>query len=99
MLGVGTTNPVVDLDHLFVGALLAYSGFGRQDEEFARIMVRGLGTIYLLAGVLTFVVPALIGVFPELQNGIFLNHLVHLVVGVSSLAAAAFLPQDTLAKR
>ncbi len=43
MLGVGTTNPAVEPDHLFVGALFTYAGFGRQDEGFARAMVGGLG--------------------------------------------------------
>lgn len=98
MLGVGSTNPAVDLDHLFVGGLLAYAGFGRWDEEFARSMLRGLGVIYLLAGLLAFVTPALLfGVYPETYNGILLNHLVHLTVGVSNVAAA-FLRQDVLAK-
>ncbi len=99
MLGVGTTNPLVDLDHLFVGGLLAYAGFGHRDEAFVRTIVWGIGVIYMLAGLLAFVVPALFGVFPDTPNGIFLNHLVHLVLGVSSLAAAAFLRQDMPAKR
>ncbi len=99
MLGIGTTNPAVDLDHLFVGGILAYAGFGDRDEQFARTMVGGLGMVYLLLGMLTFVVPALFGVFPDTQNGIILNHLVHLVVGVSNIAAVALLPQDTLLKR
>lgn len=41
MLGVGTTSPVVDLDHLFVGALLVYAGFGNWEEKFIRTMVGG----------------------------------------------------------
>jgi hypothetical protein len=98
MLSVGTTNPAVDVDHLFVGALFAYAGFGRRDEGFARAMVGGLGGIYLLAFLPAFVLPALFGMFPDIPNGILLNHLVHLVVGVSSVAAVAFLSQDTLAK-
>ncbi len=43
MLGVASTNPAVDLDHLFVGALFAYAGFGRRDEGFAHAVLGGLG--------------------------------------------------------
>lgn len=99
MLGVGTTSPVVDLDHLFVGGLLAYAGFRGQDEPFVRTIVGGMGVLYLLAGVFAFVVPALFGIFPDRPNGIFLNHLVHLVLGVSNVAAAIFLPQGPPIKR
>ena len=100
MLGLGTTNPAVDLDHIFVGALLTYAGFGRWDGEVARSIVGGLGLIYLLAGLLAFVAPALLlGMFPDTPNGILLNHVVHLTFGVSNVAAAIFLPQDTRAKR
>lgn len=98
MLGVGTTSPVVDLDHLFVGALLVYAGFGNWEEKFIRTMVGGTGALYLLAGLLAFVVPALFGVFPDRPNGILLNHLVHLVLGISNLVAAVFLRQRPLAK-
>lgn len=41
MLGVRTTSPVVDLDHLFIGGLLAYVGFGYRDEEFLHTIVGG----------------------------------------------------------
>lgn len=103
MLGVGTTNPAVDLDHLFVGSLLAYASFRRRDEKFVRVIVRGLGLIYLLAVVLAFGVPALLlGLFPDTPNGIVLNHSVHLVVGVSNITAASLLrgrPSKTLRGR
>lgn len=89
MLGVGTTSPVVDLDHLFVGGLLAYAGFWCRNEE-ARTIAGGVGMLYLLAGVLAFVVPALFGMFPDRPNGILLNHLVHLVLGISNVVAAVF---------
>lgn len=99
MLGVGTTSPVVDLDHLFVGGLIAYAGFQGRDENFIRTLVGGLGILYLLAGLLAFVVPALFGMFPDRPNGILLNHLVHLVLGLSNVVAAVFLGQRPLAER
>ncbi len=99
MLGAGETNPAVDLDPLLVGGLLLYSGFHR-DEEVVRILVRGLGIIYLLAGLLAFVVPALFGMFPTAHNGILLDHLLHLVVGSLNIAVATLLRQDAwLARR
>lgn len=55
--------------------------------------------IYLGAFTLAFMVPALFEMFPDIPNGIFLNHLVHLGLGVSSLAAVTFLRQDKSVKR
>ena len=99
MLGLGTTNPAVDLDHMFVGALLAYAGFGRWDEACVRNIVGGLGVVYLMAGLLAFVLPALLlGMFSDTSNGILLNHMVHLTFGVSNVAAVVFLPQGTRAE-
>lgn len=100
MLGVGTTNPLVDLDHLFVGGLLWYSGWGNRDEEFARSIVGGLGVIYLLAGTLAWVVPALLSIpFADIHNGIVLNRAVHLTVGLLNVAAVALFPQNPPVRR
>lgn len=96
MLGVGTTNPAVDFDHLFVGALMAYAGFALRDEGCVRSMVAGLGLIYLLAGTLAYLVPTLLfGPLPDVHNGIALNGTVHLLVGASNLLAVVLLTPDT----
>lgn len=90
MLGLGTTNPLVDLEHLVVGGLLAYAGSERRDAHLVRGMVGGVSVLYLLAFVLGFVVPALFGMLPDLSNGIALAHSIHAVLGVSGLAVVRF---------
>jgi hypothetical protein len=93
MLGVGTTNPMVDLEHLAVGGLLWYAGCGDRDEAFAREMVGGLGLIYLFAGALASAADAALPLASaDPHNGILLNQGVHLTVGLSNVAAYAFLP-------
>ena len=100
MLGVGTTNPLVDLDHLFVGRLLWYAGSGDRDEEFAHGIVGGTGVIYLMAGALAWVVPALLSApFAEIHNGILLNRAVHVAVGLSNVAAVGLFPQNPPVRR
>ena len=87
MLGLGTTSPVVDLTHSVLGGMLAYVGFRERDEKTVHGMVRGLGLICLLGGVvLTFVAPALFGAFPHPGVGISLLHVVLLLLGASSIA-------------
>ena len=87
MLGVGTTSPVVDLAHLILGVIFAYVGFKERDQKVVHGMVRGLGLICLLGGlVLTFVAPALFGAFPNPGVGINLLHLALLLLGASSIA-------------
>ena len=75
-----------DLAHLLTGGLLAFVGFSQIGEELARTAVAALGTIYLLVGVLGLVLPAFLG---PLLNGYSLEEdIIHLVVGVLSLAVA-----------
>lgn len=75
-----------DLAHLLTGGLLAFVGFSQTGEDLSRIAVAALGGIYLLVGVLGLVLPALIG---PLLNGYSLGEdIIHLVVGVLSLAVA-----------
>jgi hypothetical protein len=74
-----------DLAHLFTGGLLVYLGFRQTDEGLARTAVAGLGVAYLLVGVLGLVLPPLL----ELSNGYGrVDNIVHLLVGILSLAVA-----------
>ena len=62
-------------------------GFRERDEKTVHGMVKGLGLICLLGGVvLTFVAPALFGAFPNPGVGISLLHVVLLLLGASSIA-------------
>jgi hypothetical protein len=97
LLSVGTTNPAVDLDHLFVALFSPTPASGAGTRDSLALWSAGWG-IYLLAFLPALVLSPLFGVFPHTPNGILLNHLVHLVVGVSSVAAVAYLSQDALAK-
>ncbi len=74
-----------DIAHLFTGGLLVYLGFGQIDEGLARTAVAGVGVAYLLVGVLGFALPPLL----ELSNGYGrVDNIVHLLVGILSLAVA-----------
>lgn len=75
-----------DLAHLLTGGLLAFVGFSQTDEDLACTAVAALGTIYLLVGVLGLVLPALLG--PLLNGYSLVEDVIHLVVGLLSLAVA-----------
>ena len=70
--------------HLLAGGLLAYLGFGQTDEGLARAAVVALGVVYLLVGVLGFVLPTLLGL-PSRGYGV-VDDAFHLLVGVLSLS-------------
>ena len=100
MLGVGTTSPVVDLAHLILGGIFSYVGFRERDQKVVHGVVRGLGLICLLGGVvLTFVAPALFGAFPNPGVGVGLLHLVLLLLGASSIAVAVVSERVSPTKR
>ena len=69
-----------------VGGLLAYVGFGQRDEGLARNVVGGLGAVYLLVGLLGFVVPMLLGLIPHGFSVV--DNIIHLALGVAGLAVA-----------
>ena len=76
--------PKVDVAHVLTGGLLAYIGFGQTDEGLARAAVVALGVVYLLVGVLGFVLPTLLGL-PSRGYGV-VDDAFHLLVGVLSLS-------------
>ncbi len=96
LFGLVNIDIVEDLVHLLTGGLLAYVGFGQRDEGLARGVVGGLGVVYLLVGVLGFVVPMLFGLLPHGYS--IVDNLIHLTLGVLSIAVAFFSRGGTTAR-
>lgn len=87
-LGILNVDILEDVVHLITGGLLAYVGFGRTDEGLTRTVVGVLGIIYLVVGVLGFVMPTLFGLIPHSYT--VFDNLLHLTLGVLSIALAWF---------
>ena len=84
LLGLVNIDIVEDIIHLITGGLLAYVGFGQRDEGVARSVVGVLGLIYVLVGLLGFVLPTMGGL---LQHGYtVVDNLIHLALGGLGLA-------------
>lgn len=94
LLGILNTDVVKDIVHILTGGLLAYVGFGRLDLGAARSVVAAFGVVYLLVGILGFILPNLFGLIPSGYT-VFEN-LLHLVLGVLSLVIV-FTQSDTAA--
>jgi hypothetical protein len=88
-LGLLNVDLFEDIVHLVTGGLLAYLGFGRTDLTLTRTVVGVLGVIYLVVGVLGFVVPMVFGLIPHGYT--LFDNLLHLVLGVLSIAVAWFI--------
>ena len=86
LLGLVNIDIVEDLVHLLTGGLLAYVGFGQRDEGLARGVVSGLGAVYLLVGVLGFVIPMLLGLLPHGYS--IVDNIIHLALGVAGIVVA-----------
>ena len=86
LFGLVNIDIVEDLVHLLTGGLLAYVGLGQRDEGLARGVVGGLGVVYLLVGVLGFVVPMLLGLLPHGYS--IVDNVIHLTLGVAGIAVA-----------
>ena len=67
---------------------MAYVGFGRADLGFARNVVGGLGVVYLLVGILGFIVPRMLGLIPHGYT--VFDNLLHLALGIISIALGFF---------
>ena len=75
-----------DLVHLASGALLLYAGFAARDAGLVRNIVGAVGVVYLLVGVLGFIIPDLFGLLPH-EYTVF-DNLLHLVLGILGILAA-----------
>jgi hypothetical protein len=87
-LGLLNVDILEDIVHLITGGLLAYVGFGRTDLTLTRTVVGVLGVIYLVVGVVGFVVPMIFGLIPHGYT--VFDNLLHLALGVLSIALAWF---------
>ena len=87
-LGILNVDIIEDIVHLITGGLLAYVGFGRIDLAVTRTVVGVLGVIYLVVGVLGFVVPMVFGLIPHGYT--VFDNLLHLALGILSIAVAWF---------
>jgi hypothetical protein len=85
-LGILNIDIVEDIVHLATGGLLAYVGFSGMDLSTARSVVLALGIIYLLVGILGFLVPMMFGLIPHGYT--VFDDLLHLALGVLGLAVA-----------
>ena len=86
LLGILNIDVVEDIVHILTGGLLAYVGFGRVDAGAARSVVLALGVVYLLVGILGFIVPMLFGLIPTGYT--IFDNLLHLALGVLRLVVA-----------
>jgi hypothetical protein len=86
---------VEDIVHLVTGGLLAYVGFGRVDQAMTRTVVGVLGVIYLVVGVLGFVMPMIFGLIPHSYT--LFDNLLHLALGILSIALAWFVEGERTA--
>lgn len=86
LLGLVNIDILEDIIHLATGGLLAYVGFGQRDVALARGVVGGLGVIYLLVGVLGFIVPMLFGLLPHGYS--IVDNIIHLTLGVLGIVVA-----------
>jgi hypothetical protein len=96
VLGILNTDIVEDIVHLITGGLLAYVGFGRVDQALIRTVVGVLGIIYLVVGVLGFVVPMIFGLIPHGYT--LFDNLLHLALGIVSIALAWFVGGERTAR-
>jgi hypothetical protein len=97
LLGILNIDVVEDIVHILTGGILAYVGFGQADEGLARNVVGALGVIYLLVGVIGFILPMLFGLIPSGYT--VFDDLLHLVLGVLSLVIAFGLSGGRQARR
>ena len=96
-LGILNVDIVEDIVHLLTGGLLAYVGFSQTDLSTARNLVLALGVIYLVVGILGFVVPMMFGLIPHGYT--LFDDLLHLALGILSLVVALSAPGGAPAGR
>ncbi len=85
-LGILNVDIVEDIVHLATGAILAYVGFSQTDLSTARSIVLALGAVYVVVGILGFVVPMMFGLLPDGYT--IFDNLLHLALGIVGIAVA-----------
>lgn len=96
-LGILNIDLVEDIIHLLTGGLLAYVGFARTDDGTLRTVVGALGVVYLLVGILGFIVPMMFGLIPSGYT--IFDNLLHLALGVLGLIVAGVPGRSSTARR
>jgi len=86
LLGLFNIDVVEDFIHIGSGGLLTYLGFAGTDGA-VRSVVGLLGVVYLLVGLIGFVVPELFGLLPHTLD--LPDQLLHLALGAVALIAVA----------
>jgi len=89
LFGVLNIDIAEDIIHLVTGGLMAAVGF-RGSDKAVRLVVGGLGVVYLLVGVLGIFVPDLFGLVPHEYTTV-LDNLIHLSLGVLGITVGFFL--------
>ena len=97
LLGILNIDVVEDIVHILTGGLLAYVGFSRLDLGAARSVVAAFGVVYLLVGILGFILPNVFGLIPSAYT--VFDNLLHLVLGVLSLVIVFTQPDTAAAER
>ncbi len=83
LLDVLNIDIVEDIIHLVTGGLMVAVGF-RGTDSAVRIVVGGLGVVYLLVGIVGFLVPDLFGLLPSEYTVV--DNVIHLLLGVLGIA-------------
>lgn len=86
LLGLVNIDLPKDIVHLVTGGLLAYVGFGQRDVGLPRNVVGGLGVVYLLVGVIGFIIPMHFGLLPHGYS--IVDNIIHLTLGILGIAVA-----------
>ena len=86
LLGLVNIDVLEDLVHVASGGLLLYAGMQRS-VVVARGIVGAVSLVYLLVGVLGFVVPYLFGLLPHGYS--IVDNAIHLVLGLLGLLVYA----------
>ncbi|CAN5158479.1 hypothetical protein BH20ACT9_BH20ACT9_11450 [soil metagenome] len=86
LLGLINIDLFEDGVHLVTGGALTYVGFAGRDHVVTGV-VGALGAVYLVVGVLGFVLPDLFGLLPHEYSAF--DNVLHLALGGLGLAAVA----------
>ena len=85
LLGLLNVDLLEDLVHIASGALLLFAA-SQRSGSLLRGIVGAVGVVYLLVGVLGFVVPYLFGLLPSGYT--VFDNLLHVVLGILALLSA-----------